>query len=116
VVKIGSEAETTILCVNPCFFHKAIFLILLKRNYMEAQLTLHLNEHTLYAAEQLAQRQGMTLDKLTETLLEKAAASQYKSLDDLPIADWVQALGEGEPEYHPLTRQQLKDEYFQSKR
>lgn len=83
---------------------------------MSTSITLNLNENTVYAVEELAQQKGISIDKLAEVLFEKAAASHYQSIDDLPVADWVLQLGEGKPEYNPKTRKEIKEEYFESKK
>jgi hypothetical protein len=56
---------------------------------------------------------------LIEFLLKKVTASNYTSLEDFPISDWVQQVAEGEAVYQTKTkktRQAAKDEYFKSKK
>ncbi len=83
---------------------------------METAITLNVDENTVHAIEELAHRKGISMNKLAEVLFEKAAASQYQSIDELPVADWVLQLGEGKPEYNPKTRKEIKEEYFESKK
>jgi hypothetical protein len=53
-----------------------------------------------------------------EFLLDKITDSQYKSLDEMPISDWVNAVAEGKAEYvrKPKPNSQLKSEYRSRKK
>ena len=54
---------------------------------MDTAITLNVDENIVHAIEELAQRKGISVNKLAKFLFEKAAASQYQSIDDLPVAD-----------------------------
>lgn len=45
-------------------------------------------------------------------------AKNYKSLEELPISDWVNRVAEGEVEYKrtPSSRKDMKDEFFEGKK
>jgi hypothetical protein len=45
-------------------------------------------------------------------------SKNYKSLDDMPVSDWVGMLAEGDVEYvrTPSNRKKLKDEFYESKK
>jgi hypothetical protein len=84
---------------------------------MDAKVTLSFNAHVIDDAKKFAEGHGISLSRLTEVLLKKAVAGNYKSIEDMPIADWVSMVAEGNAEYvtKPRKRSALKEEYFKSK-
>jgi hypothetical protein len=85
---------------------------------MDAKITLSFNATIIDKAKAYAESQGISLSRLTEILLRKATAGGYRNIEDIPVADWVSTVSEGEAEYitTPRKRKDLKDEYFKSKK
>ena len=84
---------------------------------MDAKVTLSFNEDVIEQAKMYAESKGISLSRLTEILLRKATAGGYKNIEDIPVADWVYTVSEGEAEYiTERKRKNLKEEYFNSKK
>lgn len=85
---------------------------------MDAKITLSFNEDVIIRAKRFADNNNISLSRLTEFLLSKVTSSSYKSLDELPVSDWVNMVAEGEVEYvrTPPKRKALKQEYYSSKK
>lgn len=85
---------------------------------MDAKVTLSFNEEILNKAKKFAEEQNISLSRLTEFLYRQLTSGSYKSLEELPIADWVAKVAEGEAEYKrkPRSRKALKNEFFSSKK
>jgi len=85
---------------------------------MDAKITLSFDANIIDKAKHYAETQGISLSRLTEILLRKATFSGYRNIEDIPVADWVNTLSEGEAEYitTPRKRKDLKDEYYNRKK
>jgi len=85
---------------------------------MDTKITLSFEESVINAAKQYAENNHISLSRLTEFLYKKITESNYLSIEDLPVSDWVNMVSEGEAEYKrtPLSRKALKDEYFENKK
>jgi antitoxin component of RelBE/YafQ-DinJ toxin-antitoxin module len=86
---------------------------------MDAKITLSFNEAVINKAKKYAASNNISLSRLVEFLLQKIAASDYQSLEDFPIADWVQQVSEGEAVYQTKkarSRKSAKNEFFASKK
>jgi len=85
---------------------------------MDTKITLSFDESVINKAKRYAEENNISLSRLTEFLLNKVTSKSYQSLEDLPIADWVNMVGEGEVEYQtkPRKSKELKNEYFKSKK
>ncbi len=61
---------------------------------------------------------GININVLTEILLRKAAASEYKTIEELPVADWMLQLSEGQEEAESdlKSSRELKEEYYESRK
>ena len=83
---------------------------------MDAKVTLSFDAAIIEKAKQFAEDNNTSLSRLTEFLLRKVTSSHHKSLEDLPISDWVSIVSEGQAEYitRPKKNKQLKAEYFKS--
>ncbi len=83
---------------------------------MDAKVTLSFNEAVIKQAKQYAQANNMSLSRMVEFLLQKITSSNYTSLEDFPISDWVQQMAEGEAVYHTKhkSRKSLKEEFYKS--
>ena len=85
---------------------------------MDAKITLSFDEAVIKKAKRYADNNNISLSRLIEFLLSKITNNNYQSLEDLPIADWVHMVAEGEVEYQtrPKKNKELKAEYFKSKK
>jgi hypothetical protein len=85
---------------------------------MDAKVTLSFDVHVIEKAKKFAEGNGISLSRLIEILLKKAIAGNYNSIEEMPIADWVSMVAEGNSEYvtKPRKRKSIKREYFNRKR
>lgn len=86
---------------------------------MDAKLTLSFNQEVVAKAKKYAADNNISLSRLIEHLLTQVTSTQYKSLEDFPIADWVNMVADGEIEYQRTpksSRKASKDEFFSSKK
>lgn len=85
---------------------------------MDAKITLSFNKDIIDRAKEFADQNNISLSRLTEFLYAQMTSKNYKSLDELPIADWISMVSEGEVEYKrtPANRKELKDEFFEGKK
>jgi hypothetical protein len=83
---------------------------------MDAKVTMSFNAGVIEKAKIYAEEQGISLSRLTEILLRKAISGSYKNIVDIPVADWVSVVSEGESEYiSNRRRKDLKETYFKNK-
>lgn len=86
---------------------------------MDTKITLSFDENIIHKAKKYAEDNNISVSRLIEFLLKKITASNYTSLEEFPISDWVQQVAEGEAVYQTKTkktRQAAKEEYFKSKK
>ena len=85
---------------------------------MDAKVTLSFNKSIIDKAKNYADKNNISLSRLTEFLYSKLTSSHHQSLEDLPISDWVSMVSEGEAIYQTKARKNkdLKKEYFKSKK
>lgn len=85
---------------------------------MDAKVTLSFDKKVIEEAKAFAAENNISLSRLTEYLYKQITSGDYKSLEEMPISDWVYAVAEGEPEYKTpgRNRKKLREEYFQSKK
>jgi len=86
---------------------------------MDAKITLSFDNQVIEQAKKFASDNNISLSRLTEFLLSKVTSKNYKSLDDMPVSDWVSMVSEGSDiEYVrlPPNRKKLKDEFYESKK
>jgi hypothetical protein len=84
---------------------------------MDAKVTLSFDANIIDKAKHYAESQGISLSRLTEILLRKATTGGYRSIEDIPISNWVNTVSEGEAEYiTPRKRKNMKDDYYKSKK
>jgi hypothetical protein len=79
---------------------------------METKLTLHFDQEVIEKAKQFAAANNTSLSRLTEFLYRQITSGNYKTIEDFPVADWVNRVAEGEAVYKRRSRQSLKDEFF----
>ena len=83
---------------------------------MDAKLTLHFDQEVINKAKAFAAANNISLSRLTEFIYRSITSGDYKSLEELPIADWVSRVAEGEPQYLRRTRKQTKTDYYNSRK
>jgi len=84
---------------------------------MNAKLTLSFNEEIKKKKKKYAEENNTSLSRLIEFLLTKVTSSNYKSLEQYPIADWVNLIAEGKAEYQTKrNNKSAKKEYFESRK
>ena len=66
---------------------------------MDAKVTLSFDASIVEEAKAYAERQGISLSRLTEILLRRVVQTKPYSIEDFPISDWVSMVSEGESEY-----------------
>jgi hypothetical protein len=83
---------------------------------MDTKLTLNFDSAVIEKAKAFAEERGISLSRLTEYLYRQITSGNYISIDDFPIADWVNQVAEGEATYVRRTRKSTKDEYYGSRK
>ena len=85
---------------------------------MDAKLTLSLDHDVINNAKLFAEKNNISLSRLTEFLYRKLAENSYSNLEELPISDWVMMAADGQAEYKTKTKtsKKLRSEYFDSKK
>jgi antitoxin component of RelBE/YafQ-DinJ toxin-antitoxin module len=86
---------------------------------MDNKITLSFDESIIRKAKKYAENNNISLSRLIEFLLQKITSSNYQSMEDFPISDWVSQVAEGEAVYQTSkkrTRKSSKAEYFASKK
>jgi hypothetical protein len=84
---------------------------------MDAKITLSFDKKIIERAKEFAAQQNVSLSRLTEYLYAQITSGDYKTLDELPVADWISILAEGQAEYKKSpSRKQMRSLYFDSKK
>lgn len=84
---------------------------------MDAKITLSFDKQVIQEAKDFAENNGISLSRLTEFIYKQMTAKNYSSLDELPIADWVNMVAKEKPEYgKPISRKKMKSDFFDSKK
>lgn len=85
---------------------------------MDAKITLSFNEEVIKKAKAYADANNISVSRLVEFLLDKITTSEFHSLEDFPISDWVLQVAEGEAVYQTKSRSRksLKNEFFEAKK
>ncbi|MFZ1525434.1 MAG: DUF6364 family protein [Saprospiraceae bacterium] len=85
---------------------------------MDAKLTLSLDQEVINLTKRYAEKNNISLSRLTEFLYRKLSNNTYSNLEDLPISDWVMMVAEVQAAYKtkPKTSKKLRNEYFDSKK
>ncbi|MFA6262391.1 MAG: DUF6364 family protein [Bacteroidia bacterium] len=85
---------------------------------MDAKITLSFNADVIHKAKRFADKNNMSLSRLTEFLFAQITSGNYQSLEDLPVADWVHTVAEGEATYNTKTQSKkaLREAYFETKK
>ncbi len=86
---------------------------------MDNKITLSFDENIIHKTKKYAEDNNISVSRLIEFLLKKVTSSNYTSLEEFPISDWVQQVAEGGAVYqtkNKRTRKRAKNEYFNSKK
>jgi hypothetical protein len=85
---------------------------------MDAKVTLSFDKEIIEKAKNFAETQNISLSRLTEFLYRQIISGKYKSLEDLPISDWVLQVAEGKAEYktRQRSRKSMKKDFFDSQK
>ena len=85
---------------------------------MDSKVTLSFNAAVIDKAKQYAEKQGISLSRLTEILLRRLTAGGYTNLEDFPVENWVNMVAEGEAEYitKPKNNKQIRAEFHERKK
>ena len=83
---------------------------------MNSKLTLNFDSEVIEKAKEFASKNNISLSRLTEYIFRNITTHRYKTLDELPISDWVLQVSEGSTEYHKRSSKQAKKEYYESKK
>lgn len=85
---------------------------------MDAKLTLSLDQDVINKAKLFAEKNNLSLSRLTEFLYSRLSDTLYTNLEDMPISDWVMMAAEGQATYKtkPKSSKKLLSEYFDSKK
>lgn len=84
---------------------------------MDTKITLSFDKQVIKEAKEFAEMNGISLSRLTEFIYKQMTSKHYKSLEELPIADWVNMVAEEKPEYgKSISRKKMKSDFFESKK
>jgi hypothetical protein len=85
---------------------------------MDAKVTLSFDKEVIEKAKKYAESHNISLSRLTEFLLRQITTGSYKTLEELPVSDWVNQLAEGRAEYmtKKRSRRSMKKEYYNSRK
>lgn len=85
---------------------------------MDSKITLSFDERVIAQAKAFAEQHNISLSRLTEFLLSRAVSHTYRSLDELPVSEWVHQVSEGQVEYvrKNSARKSVKKDYLASRR
>jgi len=69
-------------------------------------------------ARSSAEANNIGLSRLIEFMLSKVTDKRYRSLDELPVSDWIQQVAEGEVTYvrKNAAERNVKKDYLSSRR
>lgn len=84
---------------------------------MDSKITLSFDQQVIAQAKAFADQNNISLSRLTEFLLSKVVDKKYRSLDELPVSDWVNMVSEGHVEYvRKNSAKSVKKDYLASRR
>lgn len=83
---------------------------------MDAKITLSFNKDVIKEAKVFAEKNNVSLSRLTEFLYRKITSGDYQFIDEFPIGDWVNQVAEGEASYLKRGRKSMKDEFMKSRK
>ena len=66
---------------------------------MDSKITLSFDSAVADKAKAFAEANNISLSRLVEFMLSKVTDSRYRSIDELPVSDWINQVAEGEVTY-----------------
>lgn len=82
---------------------------------MNARITLSFDKEIIEEAKEFAAQHNISLSRLTEFLYGQVVGKQNKTLEELPVSNWVNMVAEEKPEYRrKRSRKELKAEFYNS--
>ena len=89
-----------------------------KPTVMDTKLTLSFDAGVAERAKAFAEANNISLSRLIEFMLSKVTDTRYRSLDELPVSDWVSQVAEGEATYvrKNAAERNVKKDYLASRR
>lgn len=76
-------------------------------------MTLSFDQEVIKSAKAFAESNNISLSRLTEFLYRQLTSKDYQSIDSLPIADWVNAVADGQAEYHTKAKKISKADFYE---
>ena len=85
---------------------------------MDSKITLSFDKQVIAQAKAFAEANNISLSRLIEFMLAKVVDKKYRSLDELPVSDWVNEVAEGEATYvrKNAAERNMKKDYLASRR
>jgi hypothetical protein len=85
---------------------------------MDSKITLAFDSKVIAKAKAFAKQNQISLSRLTEYIYSQLTSEDFKTLEDLPIADWIDQVAEGKAEYVRTTDKNIseKNEFFESRK
>ena len=85
---------------------------------MDVKITMSFDESIIEKAKRFADSKNMSLSRLTEMLYKKMTASNYQSIEEFPIAEWVNQVSEGAAEYKTAkrSRKSMSKAFYKSRK
>ena len=84
---------------------------------MDSKITLSFDEQVITQAKSFAEQNNISLSRLVEFMLSKVVDKRYRSLDELPVSDWVHQVAEGEATYvRKNAAKSVKKDYLASRK
>jgi hypothetical protein len=83
---------------------------------MDSRITLAFDKNVIDKAKAYAASQNISLSRLTEFLFRQITSGNYKTIDELPVSDWVNEIAEGQADYitKARSRKSLKQDFYDS--
>lgn len=85
---------------------------------MDAKITLSFDESVIARGKKYADENNISLSRLMEFLLDKITSKNFRSLEDMPVSEWVNIVAEGQAEYKTRrkSRKEMKNEFYKSRK
>lgn len=84
---------------------------------MDAKITLSFDQGVAEQAKAFAASHNISLSRLVEFMLSKVAEKRYRTLDELPVSEWVGLVADGQATYvrKNASARSLKKDYLASR-
>lgn len=79
---------------------------------MDAKITLSFDASVIESAKKYAEAHNISLSRLTEHLYRQITTGRYKSLEELPVSEWVMQVAEGQAVYKTTPPKKAKEEFY----